>query len=269
MADILWHFGRPGERVVRRYYGVKPGVRLDDQAIAGMLPVELRQRVEAAARREGLRPVGATFDHQSGKVVPDVPGHAIDVAATVRDAWTAQRDASVRTVVHTTYARWRTEDIAGLKTALGHYRTWISGSSGRYENVAKGAGLINNRIVFPGQVFSTLGAIGNATKSGGWHQAPVIIWGSYQPGWGGGLCQVSSTLYNAVDRAGLKIVERHHHARQVHYVPHGRDATIAWPLLDFRFENNRHAPIILRAGVWGGSMSVTVLGRPEPAARLA
>ncbi len=269
-ARALWHLGRPGEFSVRRLYGVKTGVRLAGRPIGGYLPGEVTAAVRQEARRRYVAPVAATLSHPDGQVVPDRSGRRLDLGATSRRIWQARRGDDVRPVIRVVHARWRTEDIAALTTVIGQYRTWIDGSSGRYMNIQKGAGRINNRIVFPGETFSTLDAIGDVTKQPGWHRAPVIVWGGYTEGVGGGLCQVSSTLYNAVRKADLKIVERHHHAKAVHYVPHGRDATIAWPDLDFRFSNNRATPVVVKAYVRGGALFTIIMGRSaagEAAAR--
>ncbi len=256
----LWRLGRVGQRMVRRVYGVKPGVLLGEEPISGLLENEAKARVAQIAARLYEAPLDATIAHPSGSLVPDRPGRRVDADATLRRIWSAEQQARVEPVIRSVYARWRTADLAALTTVIGRYRTWIDGGSGRYENIEKGAGRINNRIVLPGQSFSTLQAIGDVTQQPGWHRAPVIISGSYVEGVGGGLCQVSSTLYNAVAQAKLRIVERHHHAKQVHYVPRGRDATIAWPALDFRFQNDRKTPIVVKSYVRGGALWGVVQG---------
>ncbi len=268
-ARALWQLGRPGELAVRRLYGVKPGVRLGALPLGGRLPAEVEAAVRAEARRRYVAPVGATLDQASGQVVPDRPGLAVDAQETSRRIWDAQAKTRVRAATRVVHARWRTADIAGLTDVLGQYRTWIDGSSGRYMNIQKGAGRITNRIVFPGETFSTLDAIGDPTRQKGWYRAPVIVWGAYSEGVGGGLCQVSSTLYNSVARAKLKIVERHHHAKPVHYVPRGRDATIAWPDLDFRFLNDRPTPVVVKAHVRGGALWTMILGKATAQERQA
>ena len=260
-ARALWHLGRPGELAVRRLYGVKPGVRLGASPVGGLLDRELQAFVAQEARRLYVAPVGATLTHPEGQVVPDRPGRRLDVQATLRRIWAARQAGTVDPVIRIVFARWRTADIEALTDVLGRYRTWIDGSAGRYMNIQKGAGRINNRIVFPGETFSALGVIGDVSRQPGWQRAPVIVWGAYEQGVGGGLCQVSSTLYNAVDKAQLKIVERHHHAKRVHYVPRGRDATIAWPDLDFRFVNSRSTPVVVKAYVRGGALWTVIMGK--------
>ena len=88
--------------------------------------------------------------------------------------------------------------------------------------------------------------------------AKIIVRGEFSEGIGGGICQISSTLYNAVDRAGLKIVERYSHSRSVPYVPPGRDATVNWGGPDFSFKNNYNQPILIRAQALPGRVFVSI-----------
>jgi len=106
--------------------------------------------------------------------------------------------------------------------------------------------------------------VGPRDAENGFRMAPVIVRGRLVPGMGGGICQVSTTLYNAVLLADLKVVRREHHAFPVHYVPAGRDATVAYGSIDFQFENNSDGPIALAADGRGGQVVIRVLGRPVP-----
>lgn len=90
------------------------------------------------------------------------------------------------------------------------------------------------------------------TPDKGYMKAPVIVRGELSEGVGGGICQVSSTLFNAVDRAGLEIVQRYSHSRRVPYVPPGRDATVSWGGPDLRFQNKYNQPVLIRAKQHGG-----------------
>lgn len=121
-------------------------------------------------------------------------------------------------------------------------------------------------------MFSFVGTVGIISNKRGYKSAPTIQDGEMRPGLGGGICQVSSTLYNAVHRAGLKLVERHHHALAVHYVPPGRDATVVMPsdppspgvpTLDFRFRNALSHPVALQAVVHGWKLTIWIQG-PGP-----
>jgi vancomycin resistance protein YoaR len=88
--------------------------------------------------------------------------------------------------------------------------------------------------------------------------ARVIVKGEFSEGIGGGICQVSSTLFNAIDNAGLQTIQRYSHTRSVPYVPSGRDATVSWYGPDFSFKNKYNQPILIRATIQGGMVSIMV-----------
>lgn len=153
---------------------------------------------------------------------------------------------------------------------LGVFTTFFSThQKGRTKNIQKGAGLLDDCIVAPGETFSLLDAIGPITKAGGYFEAPeykktdsgteTVI------GYGGGVCQIATTLYQAVldaNRSGssLEIVERHQHSKSVSYVEDGQDATISWKAeKDFKFKNNNNYKIRLRALVIDGSITCFVI----------
>ncbi|MFP3440966.1 VanW family protein, partial [Pantoea sp. SIMBA_133] len=108
----------------------------------------------------------------------------------------------------------------------------------RTSNIELAAEAINNTVVFPGETFSFNQTVGKRTKERGYLPAPIIVKGELSEGIGGGICQVSSTLFNAVDQAGVQIIERYSHSRSVPYVKPGRDATVSWYGPDFSFRNH-------------------------------
>jgi len=142
---------------------------------------------------------------------------------------------------------------------IGNYVTYYNArNKNRSHNVALAAKAIDNVVVFPGERFSFNTTVGIRTKARGYLQAPIIVRGELAEGIGGGICQVSSTLYNATDRAGLKIIERYSHSRRVPYVLPGRDATVSWGGPDFTFENPYNQPILIKATAYAGSMHVAL-----------
>ena len=112
----------------------------------------------------------------------------------------------------------------------------------------------------PGDTFSYNGTIGNPSLANGYKVASVFENGKTTQGVGGGVCQVSSTLYCAVLYADLSVVERHNHSLTVGYVPNGQDATVAYGSLDFKFKNNTEYPIKINSVVNGRKLSISIIG---------
>lgn len=130
----------------------------------------------------------------------------------------------------------------------------------RSDNVRTAAKSIDNVILMPGQEFSYNNIVGERTTERGYKVAKVYQAGQVVDGMGGGICQVSSTLYNAVVKADLEILERKNHSLPVAYVKLGRDATVVYGVIDFRFRNNQQYPIRIESKISGGTLTVDICG---------
>ncbi|WP_459500183.1 VanW family protein [Bacillus sp. C1] len=151
------------------------------------------------------------------------------------------------------------EDARGNGAVLGRYETNLGGSTGgRIENIRLSASNINGVVLGKGDRFSFNALIGDTTPDKGYQLGKEIVDGKLVDGYGGGVCQTSSTLFNAADQAGLKMVERTTHSKTVGYVPQGRDATIAYPYLDLVFENTNEVPVKLYMSIEGGKLVAEV-----------
>jgi vancomycin resistance protein YoaR len=160
---------------------------------------------------------------------------------------------------------------------LGEYTTSFNpGEYGRTTNVRLAAEAINGKVLMPNEKFSFNAMTGERTMDKGYRVAHIFVRlpgkekSEIVDGRGGGVCQVSSTLYNAVRKTNnktddrLAIIERNNHSLPVSYVPSGLDATVAWPHKDFRFRNTFPHPVYLRAQVSGSRLKISVWGRvPE------
>ncbi|WP_433746984.1 VanW family protein [Falsibacillus pallidus] len=145
------------------------------------------------------------------------------------------------------------------EVVIASYTTQFDSSvAGRSKNVELSADAINNVIVGVGDIFSFNTTVGPSDAEHGYQKAKEAVGGKLVDGIGGGICQTSSTLYNAVDQIGVSYVEKHHHSVHVGYVPTGRDATVSYGGLDFRFQNSTTAPFLLKAYVKNGSLTVEV-----------
>lgn len=146
---------------------------------------------------------------------------------------------------------------------LGLYSTSMAGSSdARIHNIEKAVNLLNGEKIEPHRLFSYNDTIGNSNLADdGWEKAGVIANGRLTDDFGGGICQVSSTLFNAAAGAGMLIVERHSHSKTVSYVPPGLDATVAYGQLDFQFVNPYDYPVKIKAKTYADNLVVITIVR--------
>ncbi|MGJ3547630.1 VanW family protein [Bacillus subtilis] len=205
-------------------------------------------------------PINAVLnDH--GSIVPGRVGYKLYQQAFMEKFYAyfyGQGPSKIEVPEMNIYPKVDSELLAHISTQqLGQYVTYFNSSNkSRSHNISLSAKAIDNHVVFPNETFSFNQVVGMRTRNKGYKSAPIIVKGELSEGVGGGICQVSSTLFNAVDRAGLQIVQRYSHTRSVPYVPPGRDATVSWGGPDFRFQNQYNQPILIRAKRYGGSMII-------------
>lgn len=144
------------------------------------------------------------------------------------------------------------------QTLLGSYATAYNPNIPRAVNVSLAASRINGVTVQPGGTFSFSQTILPRTSANGYVEADMIVDKKYVPGIGGGICQVSSTLYAAMLNAGLPATERHPHSLKMRYIPEGMDATISGNTLDLRFINIFAEPIQIQASADQGTLTVSI-----------
>jgi vancomycin resistance protein YoaR len=206
----------------------------------------------------------------SGKeigIVPDKPGVALDAAASARRLLAAAlrpRARHATLVVTTAQADRTTADLRtmGITRLVSGYTTIFGGVPNRIHNVELVSHLIDNKLIAPGATFSFNETTGARTAAKGFLEAPVIINGELQTGLGGGVCQVSTTVFNAAYEAGLKITERTNHALYISHYPQGRDATVDYPNIDLKFVNDTDHWLLLRTYVSSSSLTVDLFGTP-------
>ena len=141
------------------------------------------------------------------------------------------------------------------------------GVRGRSHNVKLASSYINGTIMLPGDVFSYNDVVGPRTIARGFKEANVYVGSEVETGVGGGICQVSSTLFNTVVMSGLNIVTRTSHSLPVSYVPAGRDATVSYGSIDFKFSNPYDMPVKIVSSASGGVNTVTIYGTNDNPSR--
>jgi len=200
--------------------------------------------------------------------------------------WTLARDESLRNllnalqelpVAHTVFSlamqttrpRITSEQLSAITGVIASYTTRFPGYQvQRNYNIRLAASALDGRVLLPGERLSYNQAVGKRTLKQGFRPAPVIVRGEKRLGIGGGICQVSSTLFNAALLGDLKIVRRVNHSIPVDYVPLGRDATVSDTGIDFVIENPFDDPIALSTELGRSSLTIRILGSPQPGRRV-
>lgn len=283
---------RNTEEVVQQAYAIGRG---NTMSIRGTSTTPVRQRL-AAVQEVAAQPVGlwttTTYDRQ---VVMDICN---SIAASVNrepvNASVAAFDPSTKTftfnsdesgvyvnpnIIYGEVTAWldggvysgtvrvtpeillasvTRSELAKSFGLISSYTTKKTGNTNRTTNIALSAEAINGTTLLPGETFSFNKATGERTTAKGYKPAAAIAGGETFDEVGGGVCQTSSTLFNAVARADLTIVSRDPHAWPSDYVPKGEDATVNWPNLDFRFRNDTDWPIFIVAWCDKSNKTVTV-----------
>ena len=236
---------------------IKARLVLDDSRTRATLNTLARQ-VDRPHRDAALRVVDNRLE-----IKPDGCGIKVNEenAARVVSRAVASGLAVVSLPVEVDRPDVTSNDAAGIDTLLSRFTTSFNpGKRGRTHNLTLASRTLSGIILKPGMRLSTNQTVGPRIMSRGFRTAQIFVKGKLEEGLGGGVCQVSSTLYNAVLLAGLKVLERGHHSRTVPYVTAGRDATVAYGLIDFRFENTNAAPIGLITHVKGSRLTVDIYG---------
>lgn len=152
------------------------------------------------------------------------------------------------------------KDLNIFPDRLSTFSTNYVNNANRTTNLILASEKINGTVLMPGETFSFNEVVGERTIAGGYKNAAIFVNGEVEDGLAGGICQVSSTLYDAVIGANLEITERHNHSKLTSYLPGGKDATVVWGRYDFQFKNNREYPIKIEMSVQNGVETANIYG---------
>lgn len=204
-------------------------------------------------------PVNASFTVKNGNasIEPHAAGMKIERATLESIAAELEKNENMEKVLPVEYilpeiTTEKAKDMMfkdQLATMSTRFSTSNENDKNRGENIKLAVSKINGRILVPGDVFSFNDIVGPRTEEGGYQTAHTYVAGKVVDGIGGGICQVSSTLYGAVLKSDLEVVERRNHTFTVGYVPYGQDATVSYGSTDFRFKNSTRWPIKIEAGI--------------------
>ena len=234
---------------------------LDKQATANKI-YEHRDELNIAAVDNSFRIENGNFVFIPGKTGNEV--NIVESVYSIRDFinddWSPEK-TEIALVIDEVQPRGSEEELSKLTSVLGTFQTnFGSSAAGRAQNVRNACSKINGTILYPGEEFSTYEKISPFTQENGYGIAGAYENGQVVESVGGGVCQVATTLYNAVIRAELDVTMRYNHSMMVSYVPPSDDAAIAGTYKDFRFKNNMDTPVYIEGTSDGGILTFKVYG---------
>ncbi|WWR15735.1 VanW family protein [Lachnospiraceae bacterium JLR.KK008] len=271
VLDDAFGLGKQGN-IIKRYKALKDlerntkkyeiALAFDSNKVNTLLTEQCTQ-FDVQAEDAHLRRENGQFIIEGGQT-----GEKVDVAASVealtsflQGGWNKSA-AEVDLVVVTDEPRGNKEDLEQVKDVLGTFTTSYSTSGAdRSANVANGCSLINETTLYPGEEFSAYEKVSPFSEENGYHLAGSYLNGMVVESLGGGICQVSTTLYNAVLLSELEVTERHNHSMEVSYVQPSADAAIAESAgKDFKFVNNTQYPIYIEGHTEDKKITFTIYG---------
>ena len=219
---------------------------------------ELNQKaVNASLKREN-----GAFIYEDGKqgIVMNIEGSVQSVVSYFNNGWDAKAP-EIELVADVEEPEGNKESLSRVKDVLGTYHTDFSSSTAeRVINIKNAVDKIDGTVLYPGEEFSVYEAIAPLDAENGYELAGAYENGTTVQSYGGGVCQVSTTLYNAILYAELNVTQRSNHSMLVHYVDPSRDAAIAGTYKDLKFQNSTDAPIYIEGYTSGGIVYFTIYG---------
>lgn len=273
-----YNIGREGSWIER----LKTINSLDNSPINLILTVKydnvyIAKKLEIIKKEVDFLAKPSTYNYNYGKIkyTNSVEGKNLDIETNVRliETQLLNRNFSdIVLIVQPIKPSIVLDDVIGLKDVLASYSTRFNMNNySRAHNIELACKKINNYLLMPGEEFSMDLALGPRTAEQGYMQAPIIMKSTIVPGTGGGVCQVASTLYNAVLLSMLQVTCRVNHSIALSYVPPGQDATISEGYIDLKFKNNRDYTICIAAEIRDGNLSIEIIGKKnngDPMVRL-
>lgn len=274
LPDEALNLGKKGN-IIRRY---KDKMDIDNNGKVFELEMSITEKkiksslqkiceeYNVEAKNASLKLTSYGFDivpEQTGVVV-DYDQTTSDIYKYITEEWDGETDISIEAVTEVDEPEYTSKDLEQISsTPMGTYTTTFGvGSSytNRNLNIKNGANLLDGAFLYPGEQYSLNEHLAPWTEENGYYPAGTYVDGGVQDSLGGGICQVSSTLYNALLLAEIEIVERYPHSMSVSYVPLAADAALAGDYKDLVFRNNTDAPIYIQAIYYEGSITFKVYG---------
>lgn len=262
----VWKRYRQLKALKKEAYVIQEEYQVDDEAAEEVLKTSITS-LEDGAVNATITKTDAGFVVTEGKdgTIVNVEKSLEKVVEHLNNDWD-HKGFAVEMVLETGEPEIQASDLEKIEDILGEYSTDAGGGE-RWKNLQAGSNLLNGVVLMPGEEISVYNTTAPYDAEHGYVQAGAYENGEVVQDWGGGICQVSTTLYNAVLYAELEVVERYPHSMSVSYVDPSRDAAIAGGVMDFRFKNSYDAPIYIFSEIdWSNQLRFVIYGketRPE------
>lgn len=256
--SIVENIKRKGKLKLKNTHNIRLKATYDE--------VKLSEELKKICQTINKDAVDATFHVElSGQLkrTKSKEGRQVDLSRLkehIYDMINKKKMENISLPVITLYPRVSTEQVKSINSILGQFSTSFNDSTSRGSNIHVAGESTSDILLMPGEVFSYNQQTGARNWVNGYKSAPVIVGGKVVNGEGGGVCQVSTTIYNAALLSGLEIDEVHNHSLQSRYVPRGRDATVSYGYTDLKFSNPYTHPIYIKNIVGKGSITSKVYG---------
>lgn len=271
IVDLALSYGKK-DKFSYRYKYIKEGIERNFKTSITFDEKDFDTVLKLICKEQDMSPINAVIEHDwSGfKVTPHQIGRKVDevvLRQDIKEAIDNNRDGTdiiVNVLFKQVEPKIYEEDLKKIDTIISSYSTSFQNSSeGRKRNIQVAATYLNNRVIMPGEEFSFNKIVGATTSGKGYLYAKVIKNGNYVDEIGGGVCQVSSTLYNAILKTGLSITERRNHSKVINYVPRGQDAMIAYGTSDFKFVNTFKYPVLLESKITNDMLTFNIYSNKD------
>ena len=258
-SKSIWNnIKRKGKLNINKPYNIKIKATYNE--------VKLSKQLEKIYEKVNVEAVDATFYVEpSGEIKrsESKEGRDVDISKLKDDIYNMINKKKIKDInlpVLTLYPKTSTKQVKSINSILGQFSTSFNDSTSRGSNIHVAGESTSDVLLMPGETFSYNKKTGARNWVNGYQSAPIIVGGRVVNGEGGGVCQVSTTIYNAALLSGLTIDEVHNHSLPSRYAPRGRDATVSYGYTDLKFTNPYTHPVYIKNIVANGAITSKIYG---------
>lgn len=256
--DNLLNLRRIFDLAIKKQHKIKLKASYDE--------AKLSEVIESIKKEINKNEVNATVSISESsqiKTTESKDGLEVDISKLKEEIYEMIKEKDIKDIylpVKVIKPKINTSDVKSINAILGQYSTSFNDKSSRGNNIYTSGKSTSDIVIMPNETFSYNTATGPRTWSNGYKSAKVIVGGKYVNGEGGGVCQVSTTIYNAALISNMEIVEVHNHTYPSRYAPKGKDAAVSYGYIDFKFKNPYSHPVYIKNIIKNGAITTKIYG---------